>query len=112
MIDAAAMRRVAGIKLPGRARTLAISPDGARAVVTLAGDKVAVLDLTALKAGRRLSVPHPGGVDFDSGGRAWVSGTVRNGAKKGRGGRLIAIDPGTARVVKTIRTGRIGGAAE
>ena len=58
-------------------RSIAISPDGLRALVVLDRKRLAVLDLTTLRIAARVPLTNASAVTFSPGGSAWRSSTSR-----------------------------------
>ena len=87
VLDSATLATVGHVRLRGRPRGVAVSPTGGRALVALANNRVALLDIGARRVLRRFHVRAPGGVAFDGPRRALAS--------SGRG-RLFVVDVPTA----------------
>jgi len=87
-----------------RPRSIAIAPDGLRALVILDGKRLAVLDLTTLQVAVRVPLTNATAVTFSPGGSAWALQRTR------AGGVLRRIDVLAARASASIPLGRsIGG---
>ena len=104
VVDTARMAPAGSIGLGGATPAqLAVSPDGARAVVSLGRSRVGLLDLVKLRLSARKPLANIGGVAW-RGGTPWVSQRTR------RGGRLVGLNRITASAIARIGLGRaIGG---
>ena len=103
VIDAPTMTVRASIALGAKATaaTLAISPDGTRAVVGLAGNRVGVVDLVRFRLSRRVKLAGVTGAAFAAtGSNAYVATQARTGS------RLVRLNTETGRVTRRIGLGK------
>ena len=100
----AAVRPLATVRLPGAARALGITPDGTRAVASLRGGRVVVVDLATQRVRRKARIAGAGAIAFDAGDRAWISSRTR------RRGRLVPLDPVGGSLGHAVKLGKgLGG---
>ena len=90
------MTPLATIRLPRPARALAITPEGTRAVLTLARGGAAVIDLATQRVRRHIKLKAAGAIAFDAGDTAWIS--ARN--------RLVPLNPAGGRLGRAIKLKR------
>jgi len=125
MIDPASLTTMATIALGGRGKRLTAGRAASRAVVVLAGGRVAILALGEARVARSVRVPGAAGAVIDRGGRTWVTAGRhlrlipagrRNVSKRGRIALprgiagAVALSPRDARLAIGAVAGGSGGA--